>query len=130
MPIHTDQVPDVTVSDGVSPHGRLHDHHPLPPLCGAPKLFAQWAGDRDESRISRAKVYKTMRNYRHTSIPGSQRKIITMKTRWPSWIRETVRGVARANKGEQGERDRGEGRVLPNQVDVHGHGLLGWNRAE
>ena len=72
---HTDQVSDVTVSVGVSPHGRLHDHHPLPPLCGAPKLFAQGAADRDESRISRAKVYKTMRQ---TSDPGSQRKIITV----------------------------------------------------
>ena len=50
MPIHTDQVPDITVSVGVSPHGRLHDHHPLPPLCGAPKLVAQGAGDRDMSR--------------------------------------------------------------------------------
>ena len=58
--------------------GRLHDHHPLPPLCGAPKLFAQGAGDRDESRISRAKVYRTTRNYHHTSDPGSQRKIITV----------------------------------------------------
>ena len=72
MPIHTDHVPDVTVLVGVSPHGRLHDHHPLLPLCGAPKLFTQGAGDRDELRISRAKVYKTMRNYRHTSDPGSR----------------------------------------------------------
>ena len=50
--------------------------------------------------------------------------------RWPSWIRKTVRGVGRANEGEQGEPDKGEGRVLPNQVDIHGLGLLGWNRAE
>ena len=78
MPIHTDQVPDVTVSVGVSPHGRLHDHHPLSPFCGALKLFAQGAGERDESTISRAKVFKTMRNYRHTSDPGSQRKFITV----------------------------------------------------
>ena len=41
-------------------------------------LFAQGGGDKDESRISRAKVYKTMRNYHHTSDPGSQRKIITV----------------------------------------------------
>ena len=80
MPIHTDQVSDVTVSVGVPPHRRLHDHHPLPPLCGAPKLFAQGAADRDESRISRAKVYKTTRNYRHTTDPGSERKIILIIT--------------------------------------------------
>ena len=41
-----------------------------------------------------------------------------------------LRGVGRANKCERGERDEGEGTVLPNQVDVHGRGLLGWNRAE
>ena len=30
MPIHTDQVPDVTVSVGLSPYGRLPDHHTPP----------------------------------------------------------------------------------------------------